>query len=175
MSCHHIARALQHQIYHDTPSNRCNTVTLGYLKCNSEINHLEPFANLSSESPCGVAEIWGMRPKSQGFFQEITMEDSLGCPPSQVASHNQDHCIFRFGDPNLNLHLPLAYWEGGQSKGFVTFATHNCYQDLLKWRALLRESGQHLSFHLLCRLPGWLDAPEEACWNVNSTTTLQIL
>ena len=36
------------------------------------------------------------------------------CPPSQ--SH-QDYCIpFRLGDPNLNLHLPQASWEGATPK-----------------------------------------------------------
>ena len=44
--------------------------------------------------------------------------DILGCPPSQYASHHQDYYIFRIGDPNLNLHLPQASWEGGQPKGY---------------------------------------------------------
>ncbi len=47
---------------------------------------------------------------------------NLGCPlPS--SSHHQDYYIFRIGDPNLNLHLPLASWEGSSSK--PNFNTHN--------------------------------------------------
>ena len=42
----------------------------------------------------------------------------LGCPPAQDASHNQEYDIFRLGDPNLNLHFPLASWEGGQPKSY---------------------------------------------------------
>ena len=41
---------------------------------------------------------------------------SLGCTPAQDASHHQHYYIFRCGDPELNLHLPLESWEGGQPK-----------------------------------------------------------
>ncbi len=44
---------------------------------------------------------------------------TLGCPPAQDASHHQDYYIFRIGDPNLNPHLPLASWEGGQPKNQI--------------------------------------------------------
>ena len=45
----------------------------------------------------------------------------MGCPPSQDSSHHQDfYYIFRIGDPNLNLHLPLASWEWGQPKDSLT-------------------------------------------------------
>ena len=40
----------------------------------------------------------------------------LGCPPSQDSSHHQDYYAFRLGDPELNIHLPLESWEGGQPK-----------------------------------------------------------
>ena len=43
-------------------------------------------------------------------------DDNLGCPPSQDSSHHQDYETFLVGDPDLNLHLPLASWEGGQPK-----------------------------------------------------------
>ena len=36
----------------------------------------------------------------------------LGCTPAQDSSHHQDCYVFRIGDPNLNLHLPLESWEG---------------------------------------------------------------
>ncbi len=51
-----------------------------------------------------------------GFFIYICSDDlhMLGCPPAQDSSHHQDYDIFRLGNPNLNLHLPLEYWEGGQ-------------------------------------------------------------
>ena len=42
------------------------------------------------------------------------IEHRLGCPPSQDSSHHQDYEPFLVGNPNLNLHLPLASWEGGQ-------------------------------------------------------------
>ena len=38
----------------------------------------------------------------------------LGLPPTQDSSHHQDYYIFRIGNPNLNLHLPLASWVGGR-------------------------------------------------------------
>ena len=37
-------------------------------------------------------------------------------PPSN--SDHQDYYIFRFGNPNLNLHLPLASWEGATPNVF---------------------------------------------------------
>ena len=40
----------------------------------------------------------------------------LGLPPTQDSSHHQDYYIFRIGNPDLNLHLPLASWVGGRSK-----------------------------------------------------------
>ena len=36
--------------------------------------------------------------------------------PLPSNSHHQDCYVFRIGDPNLNLHFPLASWEGGQPK-----------------------------------------------------------
>ena len=48
---------------------------------------------------------------------------TLGCPPSQDASHHQDYEPFLgSGDPELNLHLPQASWEGGQPKSYTRFA-----------------------------------------------------
>ena len=37
----------------------------------------------------------------------------LGCPPAQDSSHHQDCYVFRIGDPELNLHLPLLL--GGET------------------------------------------------------------
>ena len=42
----------------------------------------------------------------------------LGVAPSQDASDRQDYYIFRIGDPNLNLHLQLASWEGATPEGY---------------------------------------------------------
>ena len=39
-------------------------------------------------------------------------------PPSN--SHHQDYEPFLVGDPNQNLHLPQASWEGGQPKRYPT-------------------------------------------------------
>ena len=36
--------------------------------------------------------------------------------PLPSNSDHQDCFMFRIGDPNLNLHLPLESWEGGQLK-----------------------------------------------------------
>ena len=44
----------------------------------------------------------------------------LGCPPSQDACHHHD-LKFLVGDPNLNLHLPQASWEGGQPEISLNF------------------------------------------------------
>ena len=41
----------------------------------------------------------------------------LGCPPLPVIVATRI-VVFLIGDPNLNLHLPLASWEGGQPKVF---------------------------------------------------------
>ena len=43
---------------------------------------------------------------------------SLGVAPSQDASDHQEYHIFRSGDPNLNLHLPLESWEGATPNVF---------------------------------------------------------
>ena len=39
--------------------------------------------------------------------------------------HHQDHYIFRFGNSNLNLYLPLESWEGGSSKIYTSCAAHH--------------------------------------------------
>ena len=39
--------------------------------------------------------------------------------PLPSNSHHQDYYIFRIGNPNLNLHLPLASWEGGQPNVYI--------------------------------------------------------
>ncbi len=36
----------------------------------------------------------------------------LGVAPSQDSSDHQIYYIFRLGNPNLNLYLPLESWEG---------------------------------------------------------------
>ena len=41
----------------------------------------------------------------------------LGVAPSQDASDHEEYDIFRFGDPNLNLHLQLESWQKGHSRG----------------------------------------------------------
>ena len=43
----------------------------------------------------------------------------LGLPPTQDASHHQDYEPFLVGNPNLNLHLPLASWVGGRSNLYI--------------------------------------------------------
>ena len=45
----------------------------------------------------------------------------LGCPPAQDASHHQDYYIFRLGDPNLKLHLPLLLGGGTTQAIFQHF------------------------------------------------------
>ena len=47
---------------------------------------------------------------------------NLGCPPSQDSSHHQDSGlfpIFLLGNPEKNLHLPLASWEGRQPNIYI--------------------------------------------------------
>ena len=47
---------------------------------------------------------------------------SLGCPPSQDAvtvTTRIIYSIFRIGNPDLNLHLPLESWEGGTTQVLV--------------------------------------------------------
>ena len=56
----------------------------------------------------------------------------VGLSPLLSKSHHQDCYVFRLGDPNLNLHLPLESWEGGQPKGYV-IVHRNCSQ-LFTWR-----------------------------------------
>ena len=46
---------------------------------------------------------------------EECMQSSLAIlwvVPLPSNSHHQDYSVFRIGDPELNLHLPLASWEG---------------------------------------------------------------
>ena len=48
-----------------------------------------------------------------GYIYPYTL--NLGVAPSQDASHHQDYEPFLVGNPYcINLHLPLASWEGGQ-------------------------------------------------------------
>ena len=44
----------------------------------------------------------------------------LGVAPSQDSSDHQDYEPFLIGNPNLNLHLPLEYWEGATPKVYVS-------------------------------------------------------
>ena len=50
------------------------------------------------------------------FFSRDIFRDINWVVPPPSNSHHQDYCIFRLGDPNLNLHLPLASWEGATPK-----------------------------------------------------------
>ena len=58
-------------------------------------------------------------------------------PPSN--SHHQDYYIFRLGDPNLNLHLPQASWEGGQPKLWATSFWKNSRHNKISTRTWLDE------------------------------------
>ncbi len=53
-----------------------------------------------------------------GFFGDVKSEDMdiawVWPPPSN--SDHQEYYIFRIGDSNLNLHLPLESWEGATPK-----------------------------------------------------------
>ena len=50
------------------------------------------------------------------WWQTWQLRYHVGLPPTQDASHHQDYEPFLVGNPELNLHLPLASWVGGRSK-----------------------------------------------------------
>ncbi len=52
---------------------------------------------------------------------------SLGLPPTQDASHHQVDITFLVGNPNLNLHLPLESWVGGQPELIVYYTQPEAY------------------------------------------------
>ena len=41
------------------------------------------------------------------------VNNDLGCPPAQDASHHQDYHIFRFGDPKLKPSFATGILGGG--------------------------------------------------------------
>ena len=49
--------------------------------------------------------------QSQGVWVGNIMTPDL--PPNPGCQSTQGFILFLVGDPNLNLHLPLAYWIGG--------------------------------------------------------------
>ena len=63
------------------------------------------------------------------FCQEGEGVHILGCLPAQDAVHHQDDIIFLVGDPDLNLYLQLASWEGAHNPMhmFHTLCSCGCY------------------------------------------------
>ena len=52
------------------------------------------------------------------FWFAQTHDYRLELPPTQDASHHQDYEPFLVGNPELNLHLPLASWVGGVDRNY---------------------------------------------------------
>ncbi len=94
---------------------------------------------------------------------------TLGLPPTQDSSHHQDYEPFLVGNPNLNLHLPLASWVGAISNTApilprffsTTTLSVSCPRHLAKFIPLdvatvIPEGwGQALGFRL-CAMVNWL-------------------
>ena len=56
-----------------------------------------------------VIYLTNAKPRSLSEFPMKTC-DTFGSPPTSSRDHKDDITFFRLRDPELNLHLPLAYW-----------------------------------------------------------------
>ncbi len=54
----------------------------------------------------------------------------LDLPPSQDASHHQDHETFLVGNPELNLYLPLLQGGGGEPNTYVIYSRKRTARNL---------------------------------------------
>ena len=79
----------------------------------------------SKRVPFAKSIMWNVRMKTKPTKTRMTLRPYtsnwyvLDVAPSQDSSDHQDYYIFRIGDPNLNLHLPLLL-GGGHTQDMYT-------------------------------------------------------
>ncbi len=92
-----------------------------HMSIASSLNLVSQFVNWGHTTSTTGKELLGLC--LRGWVGILWQEkiDTLGLAQSNSNSDHHKYHVFRLGDPNLNLHLPLESWEGATRNWYLTW------------------------------------------------------